>query len=71
MAKATNKNNQNDIAEKLNSKRYPVQLAIEKGFKYDSKILLKNLEELADLDTNIKMGLIDKEIALELFILKL
>ena len=60
-----------DIASKLNSKRYPVQLAIEKGFKYDSKILLKNLEELADLDTNIKMGLIDKEIALELFILKL
>ena len=60
-----------DIAVKLNSKRYPVQLAIDKGFKYDSKILLKNLEELADLDTNIKMGLIDKEIALELFILKL
>ena len=60
-----------DIADKLNSKRYPVQLAIEKGYRYDSNVLLKNLEELADLDTNIKMGLIDKEIALELFILKL
>ena len=60
-----------DIATKLNSKRYPVQLAIEKGYRYDSKILLKNLEALADLDTNIKMGLVDKEIALELFILKL
>ena len=60
-----------EIADKLNSKRYPVQLAIEKGYKYDSKVLLNILEELADLDTNIKMGLIDKEIALELFILKL
>lgn len=60
-----------DIADKLNSKRYPVQLAIEKGYRYDSNVLIKNLEELADLDTNIKMGLIDKEIALELFILKL
>ena len=60
-----------DIADKLNSKRYPVQLAIEKGYRYDSKILLNNLEALADLDTNIKMGLVDKEIALELFILKL
>ena len=60
-----------DIATKLNSKRYPVQLAIEKGYRYDSKVLLNNLEALADLDTNIKMGLVDKEIALELFILKL
>ena len=60
-----------EIADKLNSKRYPVQLAIEKGYKYDSKVLLNNLDELADLDANIKMGLIDKEIALELFILKL
>lgn len=60
-----------DIATKLNSKRYPVQLAIEKGYRYDSKTLLNNLEALADLDTNIKMGLVDKEIALELFILKL
>ena len=61
----------NEIADKLNVKKYPVQLAIEKGFKYDNRILLKNLEELANLDMNIKMGLIDKEIALELFILKL
>ena len=63
--------NIDEIADKLNSKRYPVQLAIEKGYKYDSKIILHNLEELADMDVNIKMGLIDKEIALELFILKL
>ena len=60
-----------DIATKLNSKRYPIELEIQKGYKYDSKVLLNILEELADLDTNIKMGLIDKEIALELFILKL
>ena len=59
------------IADKLNSKKYPVELAINKGFKYDSKILLNILNELADLDTNIKMGLIDKTMALELFILKL
>lgn len=59
------------IAEKLNQKKYPVELAINNGFKYDGKILLDILNNLADLDCNIKMGLIDKEIALELFILKL
>lgn len=59
------------IADKLNSKKYPVQLAVDKGFKYNSKDLLKILNDLADLDIDIKMGLIDKNIALELFILKL
>ena len=60
-----------DIATKLNAKRYPVQLALEKGYRYDSEVLLHHLDELANLDSNIKMGLVDKEIALELFILKL
>ncbi|MBQ9318905.1 MAG: DNA polymerase III subunit delta [Bacilli bacterium] len=63
--------NIDDIADKLNAKRYPIQLAIEKGFKYDTKMLLTILEQLADLDSDIKIGNIDKEMALELFILNL
>ena len=59
------------VADKLNQKKYPVELAINNGFKYDSKIILDILNNLADLDCNIKMGLVDKETALELFILKL
>ena len=56
-----------DIATKLHSKRYPVHLAIQKGYKYSSDALLNNLEELADLDIKIKSGEIDKNLALELF----
>ena len=39
--------------------------------KYNPKILLKYLNDLADLDIGIKTGEKDKELTLELFILNL
>ena len=59
------------ISEILNVHKYPVHLAIVSGYKYTSDILLKYLNELADLDIGIKTGEKDKKLALELFILSL
>jgi len=59
------------ISEILGVHKYPVHLAITTGYKYNPKILLKYLNDLADLDIGIKTGEKDKELALELFILSL
>ena len=60
-----------DISNILGVHKYPVHLAIISGYKYSSEILLKYLNDLADLDIGIKTGEKDKELALELFILNL
>ena len=60
---------EHDIASMLNIHPYRVKLASQNARKYDSNTLLKYLEELADLDINIKTGNIDKELGLEMFIL--
>lgn len=60
---------EHDIASILNIHPYRVKLASQNARKYDSNTLLKYLEELADLDINIKTGNIDKELGLEMFIL--
>ena len=59
------------ISEILKVHKYPVHLAILSGYKYSPEILLKYLNDLADLDIGIKTGEKDKELALELFILSL
>ena len=59
------------ISEILKVHKYPVHLAIISGYKYNPQILLKYLNELADLDIGIKTGVKDKELSLELFILGL
>ena len=59
------------ISEMLKVHKYPVHLAILAGYKYNSEILLKYLNDLADLDIGIKTGEKDKELALELFIIGL
>lgn len=59
-----------DMMKILNQKKYPIEKALEKSRKYDKSIILKKLYELAELDINIKSGKIDKDIALELFILE-
>lgn len=58
-----------DIMDILEQKQYPIKKAIENGYKYDSKVLLEYLNKLSNLDINIKSGLLDKNIGLELFIL--
>lgn len=59
-----------DIATTLKAHPYSVKLAIRNGQKYSSTTLLKYINELADMDINIKTGNINKNLALELFILK-
>lgn len=58
-----------NIAETLKIHPYRVKLAIQNGKKYNSDLLLKYISNLADMDINIKTGKIDKNLALELFIL--
>lgn len=60
-----------DIASTLQIHPYRVKLAIQNSQVYDSKTLLKYLNDLADIDLNIKTRNVSKELALELFILKL
>lgn len=62
---------EDDISETLKVHKYPVHLAIITGYKYNPKILLKYLNDLADLDIGIKSGEKDKNLSLELFILEL
>ena len=51
--------------------RIVIKKAREKAVKYTDDILLKYLKQLAELDLKIKKGLIDKDLALELFILEM
>ena len=60
-----------DITNILQIHPYRIKLALEKGKVFKSEDLLKYLNLLADMDSDIKSGLIDKNIALELFILNL
>lgn len=62
---------ESDIATKLGAHPYSVKLALQKSRAYESNYLLSILEQLADLDYQIKSGQVEKELALELFILEL
>ena len=59
-----------DIASTLKIHPYRVKLAIQNSRNYTSDILLKNLNNLAEIDIGIKTGTINKDLALELFIFK-
>ena len=60
---------ESDIAKLLEIHPFRVKKALEKGYQYTSSTLLYYLEELEKLDVNIKRGNINKDLALELFIL--
>ena len=60
----------NEISSILGIHAYPVKLAIQSSIKYPDKLLLKYLDMLADLDSDIKTGKINPELGLQLFILK-
>lgn len=60
-----------EIANLLEIHEFRVKKALEKGRKYSSDEILKKLEDLADLDYQIKSGQLDKNIGLELFILNM
>ncbi len=58
-----------DIANTLKIHPYRVKLALQNSRTYSPKLLLKFINELAQMDINIKTGKISKNLALELFIL--
>lgn len=60
-----------DIAIELGAHPYSIKLANIKSKKYTNNELLNNLNKLANLDIEIKSGKINKELALELFIINL
>ena len=60
-----------DIAKILDIHPYRVKLSLGKSKNFSDDNLLKILKQLADLDSDIKKGNIDKYLGLELFILGL
>ena len=62
---------EHEISNILEIHEYRIKKALEKSRNFTDKKILSKLEELADLDYNIKSGNIDKNIGLELFILSM
>lgn len=60
-----------DIADILGIHPYRVKKALEISYKFPSKELLSILKKLSRIDEGIKMGNMDKNIALEQFILEI
>ena len=66
----TNKNKSyNEIAKILEVNPYRVKFTIQKIYNYTETDITERIKQLAKIDHDIKLGLIDKKIALELFIL--
>ena len=59
-----------NIADTLAIHPYRVKIALQKGRRYNENILLNYLSELADIDYAIKSGNLNKDLALEMFILQ-
>ncbi|MDD2435133.1 MAG: DNA polymerase III subunit delta [Bacilli bacterium] len=62
---------QKNISELLEAHPYYIQKVLEKGTNYDNQTILKYINDLADLDFKIKSSGIDKELAMELFIINI
>ena len=62
-------NSEDSISKILDVHPYRIKLALEKGKNYSSKVILNYLDNLSDIDNNIKSGVIDKNLAFELFLL--
>ena len=60
-----------DISSILDIHPYRIKLAITKSNNITDNMLLKYIDELYTLDSNITTGKIDKDLGLELFILKI
>ncbi|MBS7021088.1 MAG: DNA polymerase III subunit delta [Firmicutes bacterium] len=60
-----------DIASTLSIHPFRIKKALEKGRMFESEMILTYLNQLADLDYQIKSGQMDKKLGLELFFLGL
>lgn len=66
-----NKNkNYSEIAKILEVNPYRVKFSIKKLYTYTEAELLKYIKRLAKIDHDIKLGIMDKRLALELFIIE-
>lgn len=61
----------NQMMSHLEVKEYPIKLALQASYKTNEKKLLSILNDLADLDINIKTGSIDAKLGMQLFILNI
>lgn len=59
-----------EIARILEVNPYRVKFTIKKLYSYSERMLLDYIQKLAKMDRDIKLGLINKRSALELFIIK-
>ena len=62
-------NSEDSISKILDVHPYRIKLALEKGKNYSSSVILKYLDDLAEIDNNIKSGVVDKGLAFQLFLL--
>ena len=66
----SNKNMPPDaITKELSANPYRVKITIKNSYYYNETELLSYLKKLADLDKNIKLGKIDKNLGLQLFLM--
>ena len=66
-----NKNkSESEIAKILEANPYRIKFTVKKLYAYSENMLLKYIQKLAKMDHDIKLGLMDKKLALELFIIE-
>lgn len=64
-----NKNkSENEIAKILGANPYRIKFTVKKLYNYSEKELLNYIQKIAKMDHDIKLGLMNKKLALELFI---
>ena len=59
------------MCDTLESKEYPIKLALQAASKTTKEEIINVLNDLADLDINIKTGKINPNLGMQLFILKI
>ncbi len=66
-----NKNkSEGEIAKTLGMNPYRVKFSVKKLYSYTEDMLISYIKKLAKMDHDIKLGLMDKKLALELFIIE-
>ena len=60
-----------EVADELGIHPYRVKLAREKGYNYTNDELKEKLLSIGSLDEKVKLGIIDKYVALKLFLVNL
>lgn len=58
-----------EIAKILGANPYRIKFTVKKLYSYSENMLLDYIQKLAKIDHDIKLGLMDKKLALELFII--